>query len=181
MKLNQNILIDQLLDFYSKLNNVFDKVNKNYPDVQCKTGCNRCCKFYGSPELYQLEWQNIQNYIKNKFTDKEIKRIERKFIQGLLNDQNNNNEESVTECPFIYKNMCSIYENRPFICRLFGLSKFQNKLMTCSEELNRWEDKNSSLVPNKEQLEIELLDILNNENKEIKTINQWLNDYFKND
>lgn len=180
MKLNQNILIDQLLNFYSTLDKVFDEVNKNYPEIQCKTGCNRCCKFYGSPEIYQLEWHNIQKHIENKFSDKEIKRVERKFLQGLSNDLNNNHEESVTECPFIYKNMCSIYEKRPFICRIFGLSKFENKLMTCSEELNRWENKGSKLIPDKEYLEIELLNFLQSENKEIKSINQWLNNYFKN-
>lgn len=33
------------------------------------------------------------------------------------------------DCPYIQKGHCSIYENRPFICRLFGAAK--DKQLEC--------------------------------------------------
>jgi len=172
--------LNLLKNFYKSLEKKFESVNKIYPQILCKTGCNRCCKFYGSPEIYDFEWENIESFIKDNFSQKDLKRIHRKLLQGLENSTNDIESEENSECPFIYKNMCSIYENRPFICRAFGYSKIKDKVLTCSEELNNWDNINSQYLPQKENLEKNLLKI-NNSLSEYKTTIYWLKKYFENE
>lgn len=179
-KLNYNS--ELINDFYLNIQQKTDKANEIYPDIECKTGCNRCCKFYGSPEVFDFEWENIKNYIESNFSEKEIKRIEKKLLNGFINSEeyflsnsdDNLNPETFFECPFIYKNQCSIYSQRPFICRAFGNSKLNDKILTCSEELNRWENKDFSLLPDKEDLEKHSITV----NAQYKTIIYWLSKYF---
>lgn len=176
MTKNNNLKISDLKEFYNNLDVINTITDNKYPEIQCKTQCNRCCKFYGSPEVFDFEWENIKNYIDQNFSQSDIKRLKRKIEDGLYNLNNSTGKndivESFFECPFIYKNKCSIYESRPFICRIFGYSKVKEKMLTCTEELNRWDNTNPDL-PEKENLQNKLTDIYDND-FQIKTILEWL-------
>lgn len=179
--MTENNHSNKLKEFYNHLDTINSNTDNTYPDIQCKTQCNRCCKFYGSPEIFDFEWENIKSYINENFSINDIKRIKRKLEDGLNNLKNSTdslvNSESFFECPFIYKNKCSIYENRPFICRVFGYTKENNKILTCSEELNRWETILNSIdlgdLPQKEKLQNILTEIYDNK-FEVNTIIYWL-------
>lgn len=79
-----------------RLKQIYDRI----PEMECIPGCTDCC----GPNLWaKAEWQNITNWLKAHG------RRER-YAQGL-------------DCPYIRENKCSIYEVRPIICRLFGVTE----------------------------------------------------------
>jgi Fe-S-cluster containining protein len=181
-KLNDLKNSKTLESFFYNLQTLNSEIDSSYPNIQCKTGCNRCCKFYGSPEIFDFEWNIIKKHIEDSFTNSELKRIEKKLNDGFSNYKNkqinnNINPESFFECPFIYKNKCSIYEKRPFICRVFGYSKNKDKLLSCVEEIEKFD--NISQLPELNDLKDILLKIVSKEEK-INTIIFFLNKYFNN-
>ncbi len=193
-----------LPEFYQLLQEIIVQVNTIYDNLQCKTGCSRCCKFYGSPQMYQSEWEFIKNFIEKNFDEKQIKRVYRKFRENInllkesLEDdsiaESNDDNFSVnvfllSECPFLYKGSCSIYEARPMICRVFGNSLLKRpdtpvikNVLTCNEERDRWEAESNPgeniYLPYKEQLEARLLEITSPQEQVYNTIQYWLTEYF---
>jgi Fe-S-cluster containining protein len=73
------------------LSKKYQKLYKRLPKFECVEGCHMCC---GQIPFHPWE--------ANKVGIKE----------GLQLDD---------DCQFICKNGCSIYEDRPFMCRLFGV------------------------------------------------------------
>lgn len=71
-------------------------IYKQIPTVKCKEGCSECC---GIVPFLDIEWNKLDNPKKPWFTG--------------------------TTCNFLKDGKCSIYDNRPFMCRLFA---------TCDEE-----------------------------------------------
>lgn len=61
------------------------------PAFDCKPGCSDCC---GVVPMAMSEWQSI----------KMVERVE----SGCLN------------CGYLVDDKCSVYADRPFLCRLFG-------------------------------------------------------------
>jgi Fe-S-cluster containining protein len=195
---------DTLTQFYGVVREIMDPVNSIYDNLQCKTGCSRCCKFYGSPQMYRSEWDYIRDFIENNFTENDRKRVYRKFRENteLLKEYlesgvatNNNNDNFslnvflLSECPFLFKGSCSIYEARPLICRIFGNSLISRpefpanqNILTCTEERQRWESEalpgDKIYLPYKEKLESYLLKITKPEDQFYNTIQFWLTEYF---
>jgi len=77
---------------------------KLIPDIKCVEGCTDCC----SP-VYMLP--------------SEAKRI---GVEGL-----NTKWDANYDCEFKTATGCSIYENRPFICRFFGCS--EHGIFSCNK------------------------------------------------
>jgi Fe-S-cluster containining protein len=73
---------------------LYDKI----PEVQCPDGCTKCC----GPVEVTLE---------------EAKRM------GIGNRRCTRYDEGFN-CEFKTSTGCSVYENRPFVCRLFGTGKY---------------------------------------------------------
>jgi Fe-S-cluster containining protein len=193
-----------LPEFYQIIQEMILQINTIYENIQCKTGCSRCCKFYGSPQMYQSEWEYIKNFLEKNFDEKQIKRVYRKFKENIdtLKDSIENAPQAddlnehfsvpvflLSECPFLYKGSCSIYEARPIICRIFGNSLISraeqpvNKnVLTCTEERERWETENNPAeniyLPDKEYLESFLVQITKPEEQFYNTIQFWLTEYF---
>ncbi len=76
------------------------------PVMQCDFGCSDCC---GIVQCHGWEYQRIEAYAKN---------------HGIVPA-----EQGVT-CPWYQGGKCSVYEVRPFVCRLFG--HVNGDRMTCS-------------------------------------------------
>ncbi|MFN8578727.1 MAG: YkgJ family cysteine cluster protein [Candidatus Sericytochromatia bacterium] len=169
---------ESLDSFYNNLDELNYFLSTQYPQIQCKTGCNRCCKFYGSPEMFDIEWDNIKSYIEKSFTEKDFNRLRKKLNDGFDYYQNNiskSKPESFFECPFIYKGQCSIYQKRPFICRVFGYSKVKSNPLTCNEEIQRF-SYNLPYLPDKSELESYLFN--REKSPKIRTIIYYLKSYF---
>ena len=75
--------------------------NKHAKHMQCKKGCDKCCINYS---IFPIEFYFILNDLKGK-----------KFIDEISSVQKEN------ECIFLKNSVCTIYEQRPIICRTHGL------------------------------------------------------------
>lgn len=71
-----------------------EQLYKKIPGFRCKEGCTDCC---GPVPFSKSEW--------DKVTDKRKPSI----LHPLT-------------CPYSFHGKCDIYEQRPFMCRIFGTS-----------------------------------------------------------
>ncbi|MBE7704741.1 MAG: YkgJ family cysteine cluster protein [Cyanobacteria bacterium SIG29] len=81
--------------------------------IFCKEGCAHCCK-QGDFPLSELEYKYLMlGYEK---LNEETKSI----IQENIKNTKKGNTDSYI-CPFLINNKCSVYNNRPIVCRAFGV------------------------------------------------------------
>ena len=95
----------------SDLNKIFEH-QKEY--IFCKEGCAHCCKNANFP-MSELEY-NFLMLCYNELSD-DIKNQIQKNIQVAKNCEDKNHYD----CPFLINNKCSVYTNRPLVCRAFGV------------------------------------------------------------
>jgi Fe-S-cluster containining protein len=106
---------------YKEFLKIFDQRLSEYFSAQkeyihCKKGCSLCCE-KGDYHLSSLELEYLmQGYIN---IDNSLK----KEIQ-----ENIKNMEKGGVCPFLVNKECSVYEYRPIICRVHGLSYLKNDI-----------------------------------------------------
>ena len=82
--------------------------------IKCHKGCSDCCKNANFP-LSLLEMKYLMSgFLK---LDKEIHDKVRYNIKSAI--KQNKDEYN---CPFLVNDMCSVYEYRPIICRVYGLA-----------------------------------------------------------
>lgn len=97
--------MDLFLKKYRKLRDQIDvKVKeleqKHQKEMMCKAGCSACCREYA---ILPIEFESVKISLKGK---------------GQTTYNANFGKE---ECPFLIDSRCSIYEDRPIICRTHGL------------------------------------------------------------
>lgn len=115
------------LDFTIK-----DFINKNKIKIDCKEGCSLCCKTPSRIEVLPTEAFYIAEHLKNTMKEKELNKLIKQLYENKIKLQNKNLIEcskELTPCPLLINNSCSIYEYRPFVCRLL-LSKDYNICLT---------------------------------------------------
>ena len=191
-------------EFYS----ILDKINANtrafYQNFFCREACSRCCKKFGSPATYQIEWQNIENHLlKSNFQNidivyKNLKQFKDNLRMELESRAKFNLDFIFNQigCPFLIDEKCSIYTVRPLICRTFGFSLEKHKddtkitadvIYTCDKEKQRWDEEIAInkytylLLPQRSFLISKLaeLNVSKNKNPEAKIIIYYLNKYFE--
>jgi len=206
------VSINTLDDFYRLTQNIISQIDIIYDNIQCKKGCARCCKFYSSPQIYELEWNYIKKHIETNLSEKQIQFIHQKFTQNINNlksllekkfDMSKVNDSFyisifyISECPFLIKNECLIYNVRPLICRIFGYSKEINRsvsespqefnqILTCTEEIERWKSEISQgnikkvYLPYMKILEKKIHELTFKENVPLfyHSLDYWLTEYF---
>lgn len=72
-----------------------DDLYQQIPIMKCVEGCSDCC---GAVPFSDKEWEKVKDRPKRK-------------------------EDGSLACKFLINNKCSIYEDRPYICRIFGTTK----------------------------------------------------------
>lgn len=99
------------------------KQQDNY--IFCKAGCCDCCKL-GQYPMSAIEFDYVEKALvslpkntKNIVT-KRINKLKKEYEKHINKNKSKNFEHA---CPFLVNNLCCIYENRPIICRTFGLIK----------------------------------------------------------
>ena len=85
----------------------------------CDKGCGKCCKggqfHYSEIEMMYL----LSGYMK---LDKEKQEIIDNRINEILEQKKNfKGEVFKYDCPFLFDEVCSVYQYRGVICRSFGL------------------------------------------------------------
>ena len=98
---------EELQEIYNKL-----------PRLECQKKCQESC---GPIEVDQIEKEQIIGWLKKQGLEfKEFASISQtEVILALLKDDY---KSSCLTCPYLTKEgMCSIYDVRPLICRLWGI------------------------------------------------------------
>jgi Fe-S-cluster containining protein len=188
--------LDELYEITSKTT---DNVKKSYPNIICKSGCNACCKTYGSPGTFAIEWERIKNFLDNSeqgYRDtikNSLEEVKNQLRKTVAENPNTDMEKIVNniQCPFLQNEVCSIYMIRPLICRMFG--SFGSKplptqpdrmeVFTCEMEKDRWNEeiRNKTLknltLPDRDYFYNKLQE-LNGKEEAIFLIN-YIDNYFR--
>lgn len=96
----------RLFEDYKILRKEIDELSnnlaKNHSEhMKCKKACDMCCMDYS---IFPIEFHSILNDLKEKKTVPEF-----------------SSERKENVCVFLNKHVCSIYQQRPIICRTHGL------------------------------------------------------------
>tara|TARA_R110000803_G_scaffold210841_2_gene284377 strand:- start:18099 stop:18542 length:444 start_codon:yes stop_codon:yes gene_type:complete len=79
------------------------------PTFACKDGCADCCKT-SVINMSAIEWEMLQPAAE----EQDVHAI---YVNGFYQLVPKNR----LQCPFLSAaNKCTVYENRPFVCRLYG-------------------------------------------------------------
>jgi Fe-S-cluster containining protein len=93
-------LIDEVITNHFKEHNI---------TLICSKGCSICCKNTELPVL-DIEMRLIKKYIKTM--------INSPIIDGLLKNIKYFDKNKLC-CPFLVNKICSVYEVRPIVCRVY--------------------------------------------------------------
>lgn len=97
-----------------QVDTLVDELSKTHQNhMKCKKGCDMCCMDYS---IFPIEFYFILNELKTKSVE---------FTNGKKSKEN--------ICVFLRNQVCTVYEQRPFICRTHGLP-----LLYMSED-SQWE------------------------------------------
>ena len=102
----------QLRDEVSELSKKLSALHKDH--MECKKGCSECCMNF---QVLPVEYFSMLDEIK----------------QNPPTEISNLNEDAEA-CNFLSKDLCQIYQSRPFICRTHGLP-----LLFMNQEGDAWE------------------------------------------
>lgn len=107
-------------DFCKNLSEVYQEMSKafsstqNLNNLQCPSDCGRCCQ---NPQIEAsiLEMLPMALYLHDhNLTDSYLEKIDHSMQTNQF-------------CIGIKDNRCHLYQNRPSICRMFGVSGFSDK------------------------------------------------------
>lgn len=109
-----------LLNLEKKLNKYFEE-QKEF--LFCKKGCKICCNSNNNAVISatNVEYEYLRQGIIELLSKDQIKEIKNRSIKALKLLKENPNKDSEYECPFLFNEICCIYNYRPIICRIFGL------------------------------------------------------------
>lgn len=134
-----------------------EKVKKEYPGIQCRSGCSLCCLVDGSPPATAIEWLYLEQLIKKQNIQK-IYINTQKVLDKITSDLKAKvSEKPKLPCPLLdSEGGCSVYTHRPLICRLFGYTAkpiplikkrdTENYIYTCLMEIFRWKEERNSII-----------------------------------
>ena len=153
MKINFQPYLDQYKAIVTMADEVFEKVQKEFPDgVTCKIKCADCCHALFDITLIEAIYINdrVNELIKGKEkerllersnqADRKVFKIKRKAYKDKQAGKNDMKilVEMAAErvrCPLLNdEDLCSLYENRPITCRLYGIPTSTNGIShTCGK------------------------------------------------
>lgn len=121
-----NALLESMIlfrQFRDRLDQTIQQAWEQYQSqMQCKAGCFSCCR--NDFRISLVEALTVRNAVSALVPD--VQDAIRENLSGL-------NEQSL--CPLLVAGQCSIYEERPLLCRVFGFPVSDGEtIATC--ELN---------------------------------------------
>ena len=72
------------------------------PEFECRDNCYECC---GCHTWTYIEWKLITDWLRERG-------MEERFAKSVFD-----------YCPYLENGKCAIYEVRPFVCRIYGVSE----------------------------------------------------------
>jgi Fe-S-cluster containining protein len=146
-----------LIKLYKEMDEVTNEFFSNSPTASfCRKGCHCCC--YDSFPISQIEFEVILNELKKYLNQKQIEELFDRALEqneivkksdpvyySLLEtngsrdqtaffkqiDHASNKRKTAFPCLFLNQEegMCTVYENRPYICRAFGTTHVENDIL----------------------------------------------------
>lgn len=144
-------------DLYYLLDYLSFAVDQAYPEIPCSKGCAHCCK-KNVFRVSRLEWQRVRVGLDALPPAARAAALERtREIYGPHRERleaiaeawtrhdtppNELLEKAMLPCPMLVADRCSIYGDRPAICRAYGYSsavvRGESRLLICREEGPGW-------------------------------------------
>ncbi len=152
-----------LHDLFEGMKNDFSFFQERY-NVHCPSGCGECCRHF-VPDITKLEALQVATYIRFCTPDWEKTKERLEYFR----------DNNLSYCPLFRENTpfhCSIYEERPLICRLFGNCCSQDKegyavfkrckynyMPEIMTESLKFDEEESKCVPVMEHYGIEMMNL----------------------
>lgn len=146
---------EQVMKAYNKLvteiNQDIERIRTEYGRVPCPQNCFQCCRSTSTIPISEVEGrdlkialdalpQPIRQHIRNK-AEQTIRILEAKgyTVETMIQDSGMNAIEEVKgkpygECPMLIGGVCSVYEHRPVICRVWGYPIDNGKELACCKK-----------------------------------------------
>lgn len=96
------------------------------PYIFCKEGCSICCEdgeypvSYTEMQYLMTGYLRLPNLVKIQI-QKQLTELKNQKSEFTKEKSETNKEKFFHECPFLVNKVCSVYNYRPIICRVYGL------------------------------------------------------------
>jgi Fe-S-cluster containining protein len=110
-----------------------NKIYKRIPKFKCQPGCNACC---GPVPLCTKEAAVLKEIVKDN--------PDRSLLEGLNSFMTP--VDSNLNCKFSSAKGCTIYEDRPFMCRLYGTTEALKCPLGCKPNIFLTQNEENSLM-----------------------------------
>lgn len=115
------------------MNKKLKQIYQQVPNIECKGLCHTTC---GVIPLSNIENKSISNQIGYDFNANQLSHVQ----NGSLT------------CPLLKEDKCSIYNNRPLVCRLYGVVEKMKCIYGCKPVKYLDEKKARRLIKKLESL-----------------------------
>lgn len=144
---------DDTRDLYYLIDYMSFAVERTYPQIPCFKGCSHCCS-KSAFRVSAVEWRRVRAALDALPAEARIETLAR---NRKLYGEHRERLEALAlawsrgespprifdlDCPMLVSGRCSIYADRPAICRAYGYSSAEvngvHKLLICKEETEEW-------------------------------------------
>jgi len=114
--------------YESYLKKVTDEINSYFAEqkdyLKCKAGCGICCS-NGYYPISEIEYKYLKKGFEPFYSQEDMDLLHEKVWEIYKNREIFRKSKDINEyayvCPFLKNDMCSLYEHRPIVCRMYGL------------------------------------------------------------
>lgn len=113
-------LLHDLVGFYKKLDQALE------PSKRACGICGECCRKASRLRVYPLELQNIRRSVNDEYSIRKFLDFSNNKVVKIWGDIEG-------QCPFLDGDHCTVYDVRPYFCRVYGHYNFRgdNLLKGC--------------------------------------------------
>lgn len=151
MATQTELVMNAYHELVAEINQDIERIRKEYGRVPCPSNCFQCCLNTSTIPISEVEArdlktaldalpQKIREHIREK-AQRTIKVLEAKGYthEKMVEDSGMEAIEVVKgksfgECPMLIGGVCSVYEHRPVICRVWGYPIDNGRKLACCKK-----------------------------------------------
>ncbi len=137
MSIKPNQVMSKYKQLVSEINQDVDRIRQEYGRYPCPTNCFQCCNNTSTIPISEVEARDLKigldalpKQIRKHIHQKAQKTIKVLESKGFTSDSMTKDSgidainiikgKSYGQCPMLIGGVCSVYEHRPVICRVWG-------------------------------------------------------------